>query len=67
MTVEWYEATEDVLEMARSLIARHHEHLLEARIAFIFRSEAQMSGGKRILARPQRCRTKCRPWPNTIF
>ncbi len=49
MAVEWDLADDHLLEMARSIIRDHHEHLLEARIAFLYRSEASKSGGKFIL------------------
>lgn len=49
MAVSWDLADDHLLDMARSIIRDQHEHLLEARIAFLYRSEASKSGGKLIL------------------
>lgn len=46
MAVEWREAQQPVLELAERLIERYHEHLKDARIAIIMRSEAPVAGGQ---------------------
>lgn len=47
--ITWDLADDYLLEMARSIIRDHHEHLAEAKIAFLYRSEPGKSGGKFIL------------------
>lgn len=54
MAVEWYPAPQHVIDVAQHLIARYHEHLKGARIAFIMRSEAPRSGGKLTLGKAKK-------------
>lgn len=46
MAVEWYEASDDVVMLAEQIINEHHPHLLDAKIGFLFRSEAPVSNGR---------------------
>lgn len=46
MAVEWKEAPQLVLDMASRIIDTHHDHLLDAKIFFIMRSEAPISNGR---------------------
>lgn len=46
MPVEWSEAPQTVIDIARRIIAKHHPKLADARIAFIMRSEAPVTNGK---------------------
>lgn len=46
MAVTWEEAPQEVLRMAERIIERYHEHLLDARVLFIMRSEAPVSNGQ---------------------
>lgn len=41
---EYEEAPDEVLELANSVIAKHHEHLMDARIGFIMRARAPRRG-----------------------
>jgi predicted metallopeptidase len=50
MTVEWCQASNEVIHIAQELVNQHHTRLLDANIGFLFRSEAQESGGRTILA-----------------
>src|SRR5688572_28074113 len=54
MAVEWTEAPQDVINLAERIIARHHDHLLDARIALIMRSEAQSTNGKLTLGKAKK-------------
>ncbi len=46
MAVEWMKAPQQVIDMAKHILNKHHEHLQEVRIAFIMRSEAPETNGK---------------------
>ncbi|MCC6455185.1 MAG: hypothetical protein IT328_09610 [Caldilineaceae bacterium] len=54
MAVTWEEAPSTVIELAERIIERYHEHLLDARIAFIMRSEAQSANGKLTLGKAKK-------------
>lgn len=45
MAAEWREAPQYIISMARGIIRQHYPDLLEARVAFIMRSEASKSNG----------------------
>lgn len=49
MAVEWDLADDHLLEMAKSIIRDHHPLLLEAKVGFMYRSEAQKSSGRYVL------------------
>lgn len=49
MGVEWEEASASVLSIARTLIDDYHSDLEDAKIGFVFRSEASSSGGFSVL------------------
>lgn len=46
MAVIWTEAPREVLDLAKRIIDRYHEHLHDARVLFIMRSEAPVSNGQ---------------------
>ena len=46
MAAEFRTASDDVIEIAKEIIAKWHPHLRYARIGFLFRSEAPVSGGR---------------------
>lgn len=54
MAAEWKEATPIVLEIAEELINQYHDHLLEARVGFIFRSEAPIKDGRATLGKARK-------------
>lgn len=60
MTI-WFEVDDEVLEMAQSLIERHHQRLANARIAFVFRDEAQTSGDKEVWGQASKISDKLKP------
>lgn len=45
MAAEWREAPQYIIDIAKRLIRQHYPDLLEARVAFIMRSEASKSNG----------------------
>lgn len=45
----YFEVEQDVLDMAESIIDRHHPVLAQARIGFVFKDKASTSGGRTIL------------------
>ena len=49
MGVDWFEADEDVIELAQDVIERYHPELQTARIGFIMRSEAPRTSGRATL------------------
>lgn len=48
--IEWEEASSSVINIAEQLIDQYHPWLKSARVGFIFRNEAQKSGGRIVLA-----------------
>lgn len=46
MSVEWHEAGDDVVMLAEQIINDFHPHLLDAKIGFLYRSEATVSNGR---------------------
>lgn len=46
MPVTWAEAPIEVLSLAERIIDRYHEHLRDARVLFVMRSEAPVSNGQ---------------------
>lgn len=46
MAASFRTASADVIKIAKDLIGKYHTHLIYARIGFLFRSEAPVSGGK---------------------
>lgn len=61
MATEWEQVNQEVLDMAERLIERHHEHLQQARIGFLFRSEAPSSNGKATLGKAEKVNSKWTP------
>lgn len=62
MATEWNKVTDDVLQMAQELIRLYHPELMEFNIAFVFRSEAGLSGGKRVLGQASKAPAKFAPF-----
>jgi hypothetical protein len=60
--VVWSEASPSVLHFARNLIHNFHPHLQDARIAFVFRSEAQKQGARLILGQACKVPAKMQPF-----
>ena len=58
MATEWREAPGLVIEMATAIIAEHHPHLLDARIAFIMRSEAPLANGRYTMGKARKVSTE---------
>jgi predicted metallopeptidase len=49
-----YSYAAEVEEVARELIAEHHQHLEDERIEYIFRSKATLKGGKTVLGKARK-------------
>jgi predicted metallopeptidase len=56
--IEWTEASSEVLDIAQDLINKYHPVPKDARIGFIFRSEASKSQGKSVLAKASKIDAK---------
>ena len=65
MTVEWFEANEEVLEIAEDIIDKYHPELKWINIGFVFRSEAPNSNGKRTLGKAKKVTDKDRVFTKT--
>ena len=61
MAVEWVKASDDVIETAQHLIDEYHPGLEEARIAFLFRGDNPMSGGKRVYGNASKVSAQWKP------
>ena len=61
MVVYWEEVTQEVLDLAGEIIAAHHPHLEDAKVGFVFRSEASKSGDKIVLGQAAKVSAKLRP------
>ena len=59
--VTWEEASAEVIYTAQDLVRRYHPHLREARIGFVFRSEAQVSKGRMTLGKCSKVSDKMHP------
>jgi hypothetical protein len=58
MGVLWEEADRPLIALAERLIRANHPHLLDARIGFMYRSEAAQSGNKLILGKARKVRAE---------
>lgn len=67
MAVTWEEVPQQVLDLASGIIEAHHHHLLDAKIGFIFRSEAQTSGDKVILGQASKISEKMKVFMDFDF
>ena len=54
MAVTWEEADDVLIHLAQRLIREHHAHLLDAKMGFMYRSEAAKSGNKLILGKARK-------------
>lgn len=61
MAVEWLEAPERLINIAKELIEKYHQDLVEARIGFVMRSEAQESNGKYVAGKAAKISKKYAP------
>lgn len=61
MTAEFYEVTPEVTELAEEIINLYHTDLLDAKVGFLFRSEAQTSNGRVILGQASKVPPKFKP------
>ncbi len=59
---QWSEADPSVINTAKMLIKAYHLHLLDARICFVFRKEAQKTNGKDVLAQASKVTAKMQPF-----
>jgi len=59
--VVWYEASKEVINIAQDLVEKYHQSLKDARIGFVFRSEAQYSGGMMVLGQASKVSDKLKP------
>jgi hypothetical protein len=53
-----YEIAKDVQNLAETLIAKYHPHLVDANIAYIFKTDTWKKNGKTILGSAHRCSEK---------
>lgn len=60
---KWFEASDDLIQLARELIDKYHAHLRNVRIGFIMRKEAPISNGHITLGK---C-TKVSPQNKTLM
>jgi hypothetical protein len=60
--IKWTGASPSVIHFAESLIKEFHPILQEARIAFVFRSEAQKQGSRIILGQCSKVPAKMHPY-----
>lgn len=67
MAAEFHTATKDVIDIARSVIDSYHPHLRNARIGFLFRSEAPISGGKVTLSKAKLVTAEMRVYADYDF
>ena len=54
MSIRFMDATQDVMDLAREIIAEHFPELRNIKIKYIFDLKKRMSGGMNVLARCQR-------------
>jgi len=62
MTASWSEASPSVIHTAQELINDHHEHLHDARICFVYRSEESTNKGRAEYASVQLIQPKLQPF-----
>ena len=67
MAVTWMEVPQNVLDMASGIIEANHPDLLDARIGFIFRSEAQTGNGKQTWGKAQKVSDKLKVYLDFDF
>lgn len=67
MAANFKTASDDVIETAQYLIDKYHPHLRYARIGFLFRSEAPVSGGKVTLGRAKLVTAEMKVYANYDF
>lgn len=59
--VTWEEASKEVIHIAQDLVEKYHPFLMDARIGFVFRSEAQVSQGRATVGKVSKISDKMRP------
>jgi hypothetical protein len=65
--VEWFEIDQEVIDLAQVIIDNYHQDLKQAKIGFIFRSEAPRANGKRTLGKAQKVSAKDKAFNNLDF
>ncbi len=60
-TVYWDKAPDEIVSEAAGLIEKFHKHLRDARIGFLFRSQASRSQGLIVLAKAQLVTARWKP------
>lgn len=58
---EYSSVNQEVVDIAKEMIEKHHKSLENARIAFLFRAEAQMKNGRAVLGTASLVGAKWRP------
>jgi hypothetical protein len=67
MATEWTEAPATVIDIAKEIIRDHHPSLEEARIGFLFRDIAPVSGGQATWGQASKVSPKLRPFMDLDF
>lgn len=67
MAVDWFEIDQEVLDLAQVIMEQHHRDLLDAKIGFIFRSEAPRANGRRTLGKAQKVSAKDKAFNSLDF
>jgi hypothetical protein len=60
--IEWTEVNNSVLDMAQEIIREYHPNLVDAKIGFVFRSEASASKGRTVFATAMKADKKIQPF-----
>ncbi len=67
MTAEWKEATQEVINIAEQIIQEYYQYLEQARIAFVFRDEAQSQNGRTVIGAAAKVPAKMQPYMEFDF
>lgn len=67
MPTNWEKAPQSVLNLAQELIEQYHEHLLDARIGFVFRETGQVTGGRLTVGQASKVSAKEKVYSNLDF
>ncbi|HSW62688.1 MAG TPA: putative metallopeptidase [Dissulfurispiraceae bacterium] len=65
--ITWTEASTEVINIVEDLIKKHHPHLEEARFGLMFRSEASISQGRKVIAKTAKVSEKDKVWKDFDF
>jgi Putative phage metallopeptidase len=64
---DWAEASQSVVDYAQEIIRKYHPMLEQAKIGFLFRIEAQITNGKRIIGKAQKVTPRLKPFMDFDF